>query len=305
MPQMKRSALGVGLWMLACVLAHGAAAMAESVIESAEDPAGMVWIDAAGDAPGFWIDRHEVTNAQFREFVDATGYVTVAERKPDLEAIMAQVPPGTPPPPEEWLVPGSLVFRQPEGRVDPRDASQWWVWTPGASWRHPEGPGSSIEDRWDHPVVHVAWEDVAAFAEWAGKRLPTEAEWMRAARAGSAQTREEEAEVAENVRGNVWQGTFPIRNDVADGFRGTAPVESFAPNAAGVYDMAGNVWEWCSDSIPADDGMIGEWRVIKGGSFLCAENYCRGWRVEARQSTAPDSGTPHVGFRCVRDAAEP
>jgi formylglycine-generating enzyme len=267
-------------------------------------PAEMAWI-AEEDGAGFWIDINEVTNADFRAFVEATRYVTVAERAPDLGAIMAQVPQGTPPPSDELLVPGSLVFQNPEGSVDLHEPGRWWAWTPGANWRHPDGPRSTIEGRDDHPVIHVAWEDAVAYAAWAGKRLPSEAEWMRAALAGAKDPALLSSPRASDIEGNIWHGAFPRLDHARDGFDGTAPVGSFPPNAAGLHDMAGNVWEWCSDEVPAADGMRGSWRVIKGGSYLCAENYCRGWRVEALQAVAPDSGSSHVGFRCAMDATGP
>jgi formylglycine-generating enzyme required for sulfatase activity len=284
-----------------------------------EKPAHPVRVD------GFWIDATEVTNAQFRKFVEATGYVTTAERKPSLEEIMSQVPPGTPPPPDDVLVPGSLVFTVPDGEVDLQNFAQWWNWVPGANWRSPEGPGSNLDGRENHPVVHVSWFDATAFAEWAGKRLPTEAEWEFAARGGLINKRYVWGDMPpDNKSANIWQGEFPHKNTAADGFARTAPVKSFAPNGYGLYDMAGNVWEWCADYY--DRGLhkrlaMGATpvnpqgppqtidpehpyevrRVQKGGSFLCHESYCLRYRPSARHGGSPDSGMSHVGFRCVSD----
>ena len=284
-----------------------------------ERPAHRVFVD------GFWLDRTEVTNAQFRAFVSATGYVTTAERAPTLESVMSQVPPGTPPPPPERLVPGSLVFTPPAGRVNLNDFSQWWSWTPGADWRHPEGPGSSIAGRDEHPVVHVSWDDAVAFAGWAGKRLPTEAEWEFAARGGldgKTYTWGDEPPGGGRRLANIWQGRFPHANTVDDGFAATAPVGSFLPNGYGLHDMAGNVWEWCADWFDRDlyrrrsgSGPIVNpegprsfdpsrpfepLRVHRGGSFLCSEDYCTRYRPSARHGNSADTGMSHVGFRCAR-----
>ncbi len=269
---------------------------------------------------GFWIDHCAVTNAEFRRFVDETGYVTLAERP----ANAADYPGAKP----ELLAPASVVFRQSKGPVDLRNHYNWWVYERGADWRHPYGPESSVEEKGDHPVVHVAFEDVEAFSKWAGKTLPTEAEWEFAARGG--------LEGAEFAWGddftpdgtsmcNSWQGEFPWQNLGADGFEGTAPVKSFAPNGYGLYQMTGNVWEWTTDwfqnhdkiaspcctlSNPRGGEAEGSYdprtpnvriprKVMKGGSHLCAPNYCRRYRPAARMAQAVDTSTCHLGFRCI------
>jgi formylglycine-generating enzyme required for sulfatase activity len=274
---------------------------------------------------GFWMDAHEVTNAQFRAFVQATGYVTTAERTPRLEEVMAQLPPGSPRPPRENLVPGSLVFTPPAGRVNLDDVSQWWAWTRGADWRHPGGPGTSIEGKDDHPIVHVSWDDAVAYARWAGKRLPTEAEWEFAARGGldgRPYVWGDERSSDSRPLANIWQGEFPWQNTAKDGFASTAPVRSFPPNSYGLHDMAGNVWEWCADWYQRDlyreragRGLVVNpvgpeqsrdparpfmpMRVQRGGSFLCNDSYCSRYRPSARHGCSPDTGMSHVGFRCV------
>jgi len=286
-----------------------------------EKPAHRVRVD------GFWMDGTEVTNAQFRRFVEAASYLTTAERSPDVDAILSQMPPGTPPPPKEKLVPGSLVFRKTDGPVDLRDYSRWWKWTPGACWKHPEGPGSTTEGREDHPVVQVSWDDAVAYAAWAGKRLPTEAEWEFAARGGlegKPYVWGDEPFSEEQPQANIWQGEFPWKNTARDGYEGTAPAGSYAPNGYGLYDMAGNVWEWCADWHDRDlykkragRGVVvnptGPERssdrtrpytpqhVQRGGSFLCNDAYCSRYRPSARRGCPPDAGMSHVGFRCVRD----
>jgi len=322
----------------------------------AAPPEGMIWVEGReftmgsthADAPenerpahhvkldGFWIDATEVTNAQFKSFVEATGYVTLAEKDVDWEELKKQVPPGTPKPSTEMLKAGSMVFTppKPDARININDVGGWWAWTTGANWKHPEGPDSSIDDRMDHPVVHVAFEDVLAYAKWAGKRLPTEAEWELAARGGLASKKYmwgDEPASEDAPRCNIWQGSFPAKNTLKDGYFRTSPVRAFAPNGYGLYGVAGNVWEWCSDYYRADaykklasggkvlvnpTGPPDSWdpneeipvtpkHVIRGGSFLCHITYCESYRPGARRGLTPDTGMSHTGFRCVKDREGP
>jgi formylglycine-generating enzyme len=257
---------------------------------------------------GLWIDTKPVTAAQFRRFVRETGYVTVAERP-----LGPQDYPDADP---ELLVPGSLVFRKTAGPVPLDDVRKWWGYAPGASWKRPGGPGTTINGRDHHPVVQVAFEDAAAYAAWAGKELPTEAEWEHAARGGlegAAFVWGDEELPGGEPAANTWQGRFPWENLKLDGYEDTSPVGSFPSNGYGLYDMAGNVWEWTTDFFtPGGKGgapvccapslMAGERfprRVIKGGSHLCAPNYCLRYRPAARQSETVDTSTGHIGFRCV------
>jgi formylglycine-generating enzyme len=263
----------------------------------------------------FWIDEHPVTAADFRRFVRDTGYTTVAERPLDP----ADYPDAEP----ELLVPGSLVFRKSSGPVSLDDFRNWWEYVPGAFWKKPGGPGTTINGRDRHPVVQVTYEDAEAYAAWAGKSLPTEAEWEYAARGGfdGARFAWGDDEVPNGTRmANTWQGDFPWHNSKEDGFEGTSPVKSFAPNGHGLYDMCGNVWEWTTDfftmrhsdeverpcCVPRNPRVTSPQleeaiprRVIKGGSHLCAPSYCLRYRPAARQGEAVDTSTGHIGFRCI------
>ena len=272
-------------------------------------PVHLVYVD------GFWMDRTEVTNAQFAKFVAETKYVTVAERDPDPR----DFPPETP---KEKLVAGSIVFMPPKGAVDLHDFRAWWQYVKGANWRHPEGPGSSIEGRENYPVVHVCWEDAVAYAKWAGKRLPTEAEWEFAARGGLDRKRYtwgDELKPGGKWMANIWQGEFPHQNTKEDGFAGAAPVASFPANGYGLHDMSGNVWEWCADWYrpdtytreprrnpqgPADSHDPQEpgvpKRVQRGGSFLCSDQYCLRYINGGRGKGEVKSAASHIGFRCVQ-----
>lgn len=262
---------------------------------------------------GFWIDRHEVTNKQFAKFVAETGYITVAERQPDTSLL----PPNAP---SALFKPGSAQIKPPApgGKVE-----NWWVYTPGANWRHPEGPGSNIDGMENFPVVQIAFEDAQAYAKWAGRELPTEAQYEFAARSGKEQERYawggDEIAPGGVHKANIWQGTFPIKNEKSDGYEGLAPVGCFDANDYGVYDMIGNAWEWTSDWYaprhnagdnfnpkgPAQEDSYDKnnegfpVRVIKGGSFLCAPNYCMRYRPSARHAQDTGLGANHIGFRTV------
>ncbi|MEX0281342.1 MAG: formylglycine-generating enzyme family protein [Arenibacterium sp.] len=272
---------------------------------------------------GFWMDRTHVTNAEFGKFVKETGYVTVAERPLNPDDF-----PGADP---DLLHPGSMVFQMTKGPVDLRDVSQWWAYIPGAQWRHPEGPNTDLRGRGNHPVVHVSYEDAEAYAAWAGKELPPEAEWEFAARGGldgGEFVWGAEFTPAGKRMAKTWKGEFPWRNKANKKQQRTAPVGSYAPNGYGLFDMAGNVWEWTTDwyeaKRPAKEGdaccTIDNPRggaqansldpnqplvriprkVLKGGSFLCAPSYCRRYRPAARHAQQIDSGMSHVGFRCIK-----
>ena len=340
-----KSWIPVAIVVLGTFVSIGANVSGEPPVEP---PAGMTWIPGGtytmgGVGPearpdefprhrvridGFYLGLREVTNAEFKRFVDATGYRTVAERPVDWEELRKQLPPDTPKPPDEVLQPGSLVFKPTDRPVPLDDVSAWWAWTSGADWRHPEGPGSTIQGRMDHPVVQVAWEDAVAYCEWAGGRLPFEAEWEFAARGGVEGKPFVWGDAPiDAARANTWTGRFPDRNDATDGHVRTAPVGSYPPNGFGLHDMAGNVWEWCGDQYRSDeyrrrlesrngDAVIENpmgpkatidprnphapvSRVQRGGSFLCHPSYCSSYRPSARMATTPDSAGSHVGFRIV------
>ena len=303
-------------------------------------PAGMIWIPGGTfrmgcdncDMPdaepvhlvtvdGYWMDEAPVTNKQFAEFVKATGYLTIAERKPKAEDY-----PGAKP---ELLVPGSVCFAPPNQPVSLDNPYIWWKYQPGANWKHPEGPGSDIKNREDHPAVHIAWDDAVAYAKWAGKRLPTEAEFEFAARGGKDGKMfawGNELKPGGKWVANIYQGRFPNENKAEDGYRTTSPVKAFPPNAFGLYDVGGNVWQWCSDWYrpdyfeqlaargtaknpqgpadsfdPQEPGMPK--RVQKSGSFMCSDQYCARYHVGSRGKGATDSGGSHIGFRCVKSAS--
>lgn len=287
-----------------------------------ESPKHLVHVDA------FWMDQTEVTNAQFNAFVEATGYVTTAERPPDWEELKKELPPDTPKPHDSLLQAASLVFVPTEGPINLNQYDQWWKWQPKASWKHPLGPESTLEGKENHPAIHISWYDAQAYALWAGKRLPTEAEWEWAASGGSVQKYPwgEEPVTEGKPKANAWEGAFPYQNDLRDQFFFTAPVAAFEPNAFGLYDMAGNVWEWCSDwydynyyQLLSNQKVVNpkgperaydpyqpytQQKVMRGGSFLCNEAYCSGYRVAARMKSSPDTGLQHTGFRLVKSVKE-
>ena len=320
-PKDLKTPLGM-VWVPGGLFMQGAVPQDDMAMEH-EKPAHKVAVD------GFFMDITETTNADFKRFVDATGYVTVAEREIDWEEMKKQLPEGTPKPHDSILQPGSLTFKKSRGSVpNLYDFSQWWAWTIGTDWKRPEGPGSSLKGKENYPVVHIAYEDAMAYCEWAGRRLPTEAEWELAARA------ENEGAIffwgdslpKLSKMANTWEGEFPVTNLKEDGFERRSPVKSYPPNDFGLYDMAGNVWEWTSDWYHTDyygkvamenevlvnpqgadtpfnqrDPYARE-KVMKGGSFLCNASYCASYRISARMATSLDSSLEHLGFRTVATA---
>ena len=275
----------------------------------------------------FFMDKYEVTNQQFLQFVNETGYTTTAEKKINWDEMMSQLRPGTSRPPDSLLEPGSLIFKASSYPIPLNDESSWWEWEKGASWKHPSGKNSSINEIMDHPVVHISWDDAVAYAQWAGKRLPTEAEWEWAARGKKTDAIYPWGNESINetpMKANFWQGHFPYKNTKQDGFHLTAPVGSFISNEYGLFDMSGNVWEWCSDfyhinsySYDKEKGIcinpkgpktsydpsepFAIKKILRGGSFLCNDSYCSGYRVSRRMSSSKDTGLMHTGFRCVKD----
>jgi sulfatase modifying factor 1 len=279
---------------------------------------------------GFWMSRTPVTNQEFKNFVDSTGYITTAEKPIKLEDIMKGLPPGTPPPEKQSLEPSSMVFTSPERTIQINNVLSWWRWQKDANWRQPEGPGSSIENRMDHPVVQISYYDALAYADWKEMSLPTEAQWEYAARGGHEQQMFTWGNTPidnTNPQINIWQGSFPYNNTLNDGYEATSPVTAFPPNDYGLYDMSGNVWEWVADwyhnreysmrlslgtvenpigpktSYDPDEPYLAK-RVIRGGSFLCNDSYCSGYRPGARMKTSPDSSANHTGFRVVKNISK-
>jgi len=288
---------------------------------SHEKPKHTVKVD------GFYMDETEVTNAQFSRFIEATNYITTAERPVDWELIKQQLPPGTPKPHDSLLLPGSLLFKKTKESVpNLYDFSQWWRWTNGANWKQPEGKGSSIDGKDNHPVVHVSYEDAMAYCHWAGRRLPTEAEWEFAARGGKRDKIYFWGDLTDKLSSyvNSWEGEFPVDNTQADGFEKSAPIKTYPPNGYGLYEISGNVWEWTSDwyssqyyqyckensitnnpkgpneAFNPNNPYIDE-RIIRGGSFLCNASYCASYRLSSRMATDPNTSLEHLGFRTVMD----